>query len=141
MIKIKPPKFSFAGDKESINHIKNMGGIYLFYGIDDMQDHLLYIGKAEFLRSRIQQHYSGHSNMKDVSHNFGTVIGFYCDDPVERAIYEIYLINDLKPLLNVEHVYTYESQRYSEQFKSEKQKELEEIQQKKIEQVILKLNL
>lgn len=122
MIKIKQPRFNFVGCKDNLNHIKDEGGIYMLY---DKNDTLLYIGKASSLKSRLRQHFNGTTNLKDVSHNFDSVMGFYCDCPVQRAIYEIYLINELKPKLNTEHVYTYQSERHFDKYKSKEQIEKE----------------
>lgn len=92
---------------EELGEINNkLGGIYFFY---NEKDELLYLGKAKHLRSRIQQHLSGHSNTKTIKHNFKKFRVMYEDDVVSRDILETYLINDLKPLLNYQKVYTYKN--------------------------------
>jgi excinuclease UvrABC nuclease subunit len=116
MININIPEvdLSFSCDQyhEYIEQLKKKSGIYLFY--DDNE--LLYIGKTVNLYSRLIGHINGSSNLKDVKHNFKRVEVIFINDVVGREIYETYMINTLKPLLNVDKVFTYTSSRYEDKY-------------------------
>lgn len=116
-INIVIPKYEFEFDKNNTKLIKQIGGIYCFYG---KENDLLYIGKAADLRNRIRGHFAGTTSLKDVYHNFNKVKGFYCSNPVEREIYETYLINELQPKLNLDKVFTYTSSRFEEMYQNNK---------------------
>lgn len=101
----------FIAMKEKTKVPKNTSGIYKFYGEDK---HLLYVGKASDLRQRISLHLSGKdATTEDIFHNFKFVACIFVKDPVDREIYETYMINALKPLLNWNKVFTYQSQKYN----------------------------
>lgn len=102
-----------------------MGGIYRFYGDSD---NILYVGKTNDLKRRIKDHIESLTNTINLSHGFYTVKCFYVDCPVERDIYETWLINKLKPPLNSQKTYTYKTDRYSDKYKTDSMiKEKEEI--------------
>ena len=86
-------------------------------------------------------HLSSDKSTSDIKHNFSYIKCFYCDCPVERDIYETYLINLLKPALNVNKVYTYKTDRWDEKYMSaealRKQKQL----QKRIDDLYFSLEL
>lgn len=115
------------------NEILPNGGIYKFYSFDG---ELMYIGKAGNLRHRLLQHISGNANTQDVKHNFYSVSCSYLDNPVDRDIYETYLINILRPPLNVEKVYTYQTQRENPKYKTAQQIKAEHLHREKIFQYL-----
>ena len=104
VIQINIPKYN--KEKVPVAEYANIhnqsGGLYFFY---DEDYKLIYLGRAEFLKSRITQHLSGKSNTKDIYHNFKYLSYMVISNPIERDMLEIYLINELKPLLNVGNVY------------------------------------
>jgi hypothetical protein len=90
---------------EYLNINAKVSGIYLFYNEDKR---LMYLGKAGALRGRIAQHIkaTGYSNHTEhIRHNFKYLSYMVVENPVERDMLEIYLINELKPLFNLSTVY------------------------------------
>ena len=75
-----------------LKEIQREGGIYLLYDIAGV---LLYIGKSDNLYKRLSAQLR---NMPDAK-SFSVV---YVENPFERAIYEIAMIHELKPLRNKE---------------------------------------
>lgn len=92
-----------------------LAGIYFLY---DDEKVLMYVGQTSALRERVQSHLKpkSYNVLKDLIHNFKYVSYFICENPVERDIYETYLINKMKPKLNIEKVLTYKSERYSKKY-------------------------
>lgn len=91
----------------------NESGIYFIYNKDK---ELMYIGKAVSIRLRLLQHI--HITWGDVNvlHNY-----FYADyilisSEQEREKAETRLINMLKPPLNRDKVYSYESSYYNKKY-------------------------
>lgn len=125
-IKIEIPQMIFSFKKDELHNIPNRSGIYIIFGYND---DVLYVGKAKELRGRVKGHFAGTTSLKDVAHNFYEVSGFFCDDETERDIYETYIINILKPKLNVEKAYTYQTSRFDDVFLSveAKQRSLEKL--------------
>lgn len=125
-IKIEIPQMIFSFKKDELHNIPNRSGIYIIFGSND---NVLYVGKAKELRGRVKGHFAGKTSLKDMAHNFYEVSGFFCDDETERDIYETYIINILKPKLNVEKAYTYNTSRFDNVFLSEeaKQRSLEKL--------------
>ncbi|MGD6977766.1 nucleotide excision repair endonuclease [Bacillus altitudinis] len=119
-IKIEIPQMIFSFKKDELHNIPNRSGIYIIFGCND---DVLYVGKAKELRGRVKGHFAGTTSLKDVAHNFYEVSGFFCDDETERDIYETYIINILKPKLNVEKAYTYKTSRFDDVFLSEEAKQ------------------
>ncbi len=129
MINIIPPADDICIQvKEHMRIPKDKSGIYKIY---NENNEVMYIGKATYLRQRICQHMSESSSSYDVNHNFHTVRCIYVDDPFAREIYETFLINTMKPPLNWDKVFTYESQRYSKRFRHP-----EIVKEEKIEEEI-----
>lgn len=123
-----------------VNMIPNKSGIYKFYG-DNYE--LLYIGKAKYLKTRIKQHLGNNreNNTKLIKHNFKKVNYILIEDPVDRDIIETYLINLLKPKLNISKVYTYISEYGLNKYKTKDQIKQEQIRQLELNEVYLSLNL
>ena len=98
---------------KSISQLKvipdNISGIYKLFSKDKT---LLYIGKAMYIRRRIHQHLKSEN---DYIYDYRTHIKgfayFIVNDPVERDIYETYMINLLMPKLNTSKLYTYQNNR------------------------------
>lgn len=124
---------------DTIDEMPTNGGIYLFY--NESCDELLYIGKSGNMKQRIRMHLSSDKNTVGIRHNFKWVEYFYVDCPMERDIYETYLINTLEPSLNVNKVFTYNTSRWDGEYKSEEQIRKEEIEQEEINKIISNLNL
>lgn len=114
-IKIEIPQYDiFVSIDNFILIPSKISGIYVF--LNECGE-LMYIGKAKRLRERIQQHLSGtDKNSDSIFHNFKYVACIYVDSEVNREIYETYMINKLKPLLNVNKVYTYTSEKYNPKY-------------------------
>jgi len=90
------------------------GGIYKIYS---KKNELLYIGKSDNLRRRLKEHMEPSllsvSNTEEFKHLFHVVECIYVNCPVERDIYETYLINTLKPPLNRHKTFTYKTTKYN----------------------------
>jgi hypothetical protein len=129
-----------------INTIEKEPGVYLFY---NNMDQIMYIGKASNMRNRIMSHILGNSNTADVCHNFSKVECIYVDDPTDRDIYETYLINTLQPPLNIEKVFSFKSQRFSDEYQlqqtvtmlKEQKQQLHESLREKIQNRAFKYNV
>lgn len=113
MIKIEIPNMAGSATDETLNDIPRIGGVYLLYSD---KGELLYIGKAQNLKQRLTQHFNCYSsdNLQDVYHNIGYATYCIVSDPVEREIYETWMINTMKPAWNIEKVFTYRTRRYEE---------------------------
>lgn len=81
---------------------RDKGGIFMFY---NDQEELLFVGKARKLRQRIKKHFEDTVSPIKANRNEVTTIEVcIVEDPVEREIYETYIINALKAKYNVEKV-------------------------------------
>ena len=82
---------------------RDKGGIFLFFNIND---ELLFVGKARKLRQRIKKHFedtvSPIKTHRDEVHKIDICI---VEDPMEREIYETYIINKLRSKYNVDKVF------------------------------------
>lgn len=82
---------------------RDKGGIFLFF---NKNDELLFVGKARKLRQRIKKHFedtvSPIKTHRDEVHKIEVCL---VEDPLEREIYETYIINKLKSKYNVEKVF------------------------------------
>lgn len=82
---------------------RDKGGIFLFYNIND---ELLFVGKARKLRQRIKKHFEDNvspiKNHRDEVYRIDVCI---VDEPMDREIYETYIINTLRSKYNVEKVF------------------------------------
>ena len=118
MINITVPKDDFLYRIEGAkwNTVGKRSCIYKFYNSDNV---LLYVGKTKSLQERMIMHLGNakHNQLRAFKHNFSYVSGFYTEGDFDNSLYEIYLINTLKPKLNHALVYTYESERYDDSWK------------------------
>lgn len=82
---------------------RDKGGIFLFYNIND---ELLFVGKARKLRQRIKKHFEDNvspiKNHRDEVYRIDICI---VDEPMDREIYETYIINTLQSKYNIEKVF------------------------------------
>jgi excinuclease UvrABC nuclease subunit len=76
---------------------KDAGGIYVLF---DEENNLLYVGKAKNLRSRLKSHMYGVASTSVPRDRVCYISIIYVDSPMERDIYETYLIYELKPQFN-----------------------------------------
>lgn len=82
---------------------RDKGGIFLFF---NKNDELLFVGKARKIRQRIKKHFEDNvSPMKNHRNEVYKIQVFVVEDPMEREIYETYIINELKAKYNVEKVF------------------------------------
>lgn len=82
---------------------REKGGIFMFY---NAQDELLFVGKARKLRPRIKKHFEDTvSVMKNHRNEVTKIEVCVIEDPVEREIYETYIINEFKAKYNVDKVF------------------------------------
>jgi excinuclease UvrABC nuclease subunit len=82
---------------------RDKGGIFLFYNIND---ELLFVGKARKLRQRIKKHFE--DNVSPIKMHRDEVYRIdisYVEDPMDREIYETYIINTLQSKYNIEKVF------------------------------------
>ena len=90
---------------EYLNINAKVSGIYLLY---NEEKRLMYLGKAGAIRGRVAQHIKAtgyNNNTKHIRHNFKYLSYMVIENPVERDMLEIYLINKLRPLFNNSNVY------------------------------------
>src|SRR6476619_2379796 len=82
---------------------RDKGGIFQFYNIND---ELLFVGKARKLRQRIKKHFEDNvspiKNHRDEVYRIDICI---VDEPMDREIYETYIINTLQSKHNIEKVF------------------------------------
>ncbi|MGK7378765.1 nucleotide excision repair endonuclease [Planococcus sp. 1R117A] len=122
MINIQPPKADITitqrkqevtGDEAIIKPLygfidlheipRDKGGIIQFF---NHSGELLFVGKARKLRQRVKKHFedsvSPLKNHRDEVHRITVSI---VEDPMERDIYETYLINTHKAKYNIDKVF------------------------------------
>ncbi len=81
---------------------REQGGIFMFY---NAADELLFVGKARKLRPRIKKHFEDTvSPMKSHREEVTTIEVCVIEDPVDREIYETYIINTMRAKYNVDKV-------------------------------------
>ena len=82
---------------------RDKGGIFLFYNIND---ELLFVGKARKLRQRIKKHFE--DNVSPIKMHRDEVYRIdicYVEEPMDREIYETYIINTLQSKYNIDKVF------------------------------------
>lgn len=100
-----PEKSNIYGFLESDIHDipRDKGGIFMFY---NEEEELLFVGKARKLRQRVKKHFNDNvSPIKDNRDEVAKIEICIVDNPVDREIYETYLINELRAKYNVEKVF------------------------------------
>jgi len=82
---------------------RDKGGVILFY---NRQDELLFVGKARKLRQRVKKHLEDTvSPLKNHRDEVFRIDVSIVEDPMEREIYETYIINTLQAKYNVDKVF------------------------------------
>lgn len=82
---------------------RDKGGIILFY---NKSDELLFVGKARKLRQRVKKHLEDSvSPLKDHRDEISKIDVCVVENPMDRDIYETYLINTLHAKYNIDKVY------------------------------------
>ena len=82
---------------------RDKGGMILFY---NDEGELLFVGKARKLRQRVKKHFEDNvSPLKEYRDEVNRIDIMYVEDPMEREIYETYLINTLHAKYNVDKVF------------------------------------
>ncbi|WP_210023298.1 MULTISPECIES: nucleotide excision repair endonuclease [unclassified Paenibacillus] len=81
---------------------RDKGGIFMFFNDND---ELLLVGKARKLRPRIKKHFEDTvSPIKNNRNEVSKIDVCMVEDPVDREIYETYIINELKAKYNIDKV-------------------------------------
>lgn len=81
---------------------RDKGGIFLFY---NDKEELLFVGKARKLRPRIKKHFEDTvSVIKNHRNEVSTIAVCLVEDPLDREIYETYIVNKLRAKYNVDKV-------------------------------------
>ncbi|MDQ0199516.1 nucleotide excision repair endonuclease [Neobacillus ginsengisoli] len=82
---------------------RDKGGLILFY---NNNDELLYVGKARKLRPRIKKHFEDNvSPIKLHRDEVYKISVCVVEDPMEREIYETFLVNKLQAKYNIDKVF------------------------------------
>lgn len=82
---------------------RDKGGIFMFYNDNE---ELLFVGKARKLRPRIKKHFEDTvSVIKEHRDEVTKIEVCHIEDPVNREIYETYIVNELKAKYNVDKVF------------------------------------
>jgi excinuclease UvrABC nuclease subunit len=82
---------------------RDKGGIFMFY---NNKQELLFVGKARKLRQRIKKHFEDTvSPIKAHRDEVAKIDVCVIEDPVDREIYETYIINELKSKYNIDKVF------------------------------------
>jgi excinuclease UvrABC nuclease subunit len=82
---------------------RDKGGMILFF---DANEQLLFVGKARKLRTRVKKHFedsvSPLKTHRDEIHKIAINI---VENPMDREIYETYIINKMKAKYNIDKVF------------------------------------
>lgn len=82
---------------------RDKAGVFMFY---DAQDRLLFVGKARKLRMRIRKHFEDNvSDIKNHRDDVHKIVVLVVDNPMERDIYETYIINTLEAKHNTDKAF------------------------------------
>lgn len=82
---------------------RDKGGLLLFY---NQSDELLFVGKARKLRPRLKKHFEDQvSPLRNHREEVAKISAILVDDPMEREIYETYIINTERAKYNTEKVF------------------------------------
>jgi excinuclease UvrABC nuclease subunit len=74
-------------------------GVYVFY---DKHENPLYVGKSKILNTRVPSHINGTSNVKEIKKDAVSCIVYFISNPAMADIFETYLINEIKPMYNLD---------------------------------------
>jgi hypothetical protein len=81
---------------------REKGGIFMFY---NDKEELLFVGKARKLRPRIKKHFEDTvSPVKNHRNEITKIAVCVVEDPVDREIYETYIVNKYRAKYNIDKV-------------------------------------
>ncbi|MBM7652905.1 nucleotide excision repair endonuclease [Neobacillus cucumis] len=101
--KVESPLSSVYGFTNYNKIPRDKGGIILFF---NNKDELLFVGKARKLRPRVKRHFEDTvSPIKAHRDDVYKIAVIVVDEPMEREIYETYIINTLQAKYNIEKVF------------------------------------
>ncbi|MDR4946925.1 nucleotide excision repair endonuclease [Neobacillus cucumis] len=101
--KVESPLSSIYGFTNYNKIPRDKGGIILFF---NNKDELLFVGKARKLRPRVKRHFEDTvSPIKAHRDDVYKIAVIVVDEPMEREIYETYIINTLQAKYNIEKVF------------------------------------
>ncbi|MFZ7943130.1 MULTISPECIES: nucleotide excision repair endonuclease [Bacillaceae] len=101
--KVEAPLSSEYGFTDYNKIPRDKGGIILFF---NSSDELLFVGKARKLRPRVKRHFEDTvSPIKNHRDEVYKIAVFVVDEPMEREIYETYMINTLQAKYNTDKVF------------------------------------
>ncbi|PLR80162.1 nucleotide excision repair endonuclease [Bacillus canaveralius] len=99
----EPEISSVYGFTDYMRIPRDKSGIFMFSNIND---ELLYVGKARKLRQRIKKHFEDNvSPIKQHRDEVYEIAVCYVDSAMEREIYETYIINTQQAKYNIDKVY------------------------------------
>jgi excinuclease UvrABC nuclease subunit len=82
---------------------RDKGGIFMFY---DINEQLLYVGKARKLRQRIKKNFEDSlSPIRKYRDDVYKIAVCEVENPMDREIYETYIINTLQAKYNIDKVF------------------------------------
>lgn len=82
---------------------RDKGGMILFF---NKKEELLFVGKARKLRPRVKKHFEDTvSPIKEHREEVYKIAVFTVEDPMEREIYETFIINTLQAKYNLDKVF------------------------------------
>lgn len=82
---------------------RDKGGIILFY---NNKDELLFVGKARKVRQRVKKHFEDNvSPLKNHRKEVNKIAVILIEEPMEREIYETYIINTERAKYNLDKVF------------------------------------
>ncbi|GBG10697.1 nucleotide excision repair endonuclease [Paenibacillus agaridevorans] len=104
ILKQKDPQLSHIYGFTDFHLItREKGGFFAFY---NDKDELLFVGKARKLRQRIKKHFEDTvSVMKNHREEVTKIEVFENESPLERELYETYILNTRQAKYNVEKVF------------------------------------
>jgi len=101
--KVEAPLSSVYGFTNYNKIPRDKGGIILFF---DANDDLLFVGKARKLRPRVKRHFEDTvSPIKAHRDEVNKIAVIVVEEPMDREIYETYIINTLQAKYNIEKVF------------------------------------
>lgn len=126
MIDIRLKELSQLYEIKDIDKVRNnTGGIYLLFNV---LDQLIYVGRSQDLKGRLNHHFSGTTHTVEYHKEFYYFRVMYTNSRYEQKIYELYAINEFKPYYNKMDVFE-ELKVLNEveemKIKTEKEKEIE----------------
>lgn len=101
--KVEAPLSSEYGFTDYHRIPRDKGGIILMFNADD---ELLFVGKARKLRPRVKRHFEDTvSPIKTHRDEVYKIAVCVVEDPMEREIYETFIINTLHAKYNIDKVF------------------------------------